>query len=116
MPMPLFLLFLLCNPSFFAEDFEGKRRENVDFALHSGAERTPVDARRRRGRVLRVRIVLYSGSIEGLSERDIRKIKHHTPAPNLRCSPSNFQAATAKRTSADARRRRGRVLRVNIVV
>ena len=73
MPMPLFLLFLLCNPSFFAEDFEGKRRENVGFALHSGAERTPVDARRRRGRVPRVRIVLYSGSIEGFSERDIRK-------------------------------------------
>ena len=32
----------------FAEDFEGKRRENVDFALpisSSGAERTPVDRR-----------------------------------------------------------------------
>ena len=31
--------------------------------------------RRRRGRILRVRIVLYSGPIEGLCERNLRKSK-----------------------------------------
>ena len=64
--MPLFLLFLRSYPPFFsaiAEDFEKTGPEDVvDRAFQfpsSDAERTSVDARRRRGRALRVRIVLY---------------------------------------------------------
>ena len=76
--MPFFLLLLRSNPPFcrsIAEDFEENRPEDVvDYAFqfpNNDAERTSVDARRRRGRVLRVRIVLHSRSIEGFSERDL---------------------------------------------
>ena len=82
MPMCLSLLLLCSNPTFcpaFAEDIEGKRfADVVDFAFvfpNIGAERTSADACYRRGRVLRVRILLYSGSIEGLCERDVRNIE-----------------------------------------
>jgi hypothetical protein len=46
-----------------------------------GAERTPVGARYRRGHVLRVRILLYSVSIKGLSEREVRKSKQENSTP-----------------------------------
>jgi hypothetical protein len=63
------------------------------------AERTPVSARRRRRRVLRVRAVLYSGQIEGFSERNLRKSKLeklYAKRRNLRYLSSNFRAATLK--------------------
>ena len=57
----------------------------------------PVDARRRRSRVLRVRIVLYSGSVEGFGERDLRESKQgKTIRQRRRHLPSNFQTATFK--------------------
>ena len=93
---------------------------SIDFAFqfpNSDVERTSVDARRRRSRVLRVRIVLYSGSIEGLCERDIRKSKreNYTPTSNW-IFTFQFPNSDVERTSVDARRRRSRVLRVRIVV
>ena len=63
------------------------------------AERTSVDARCRRGRVLRVRIVLYSKSIQGLYERDVRKSKIeklYAKPSNPRYIPSNFRTATPR--------------------
>ena len=83
------------------------------------AKRTSVDARCRRGRVLRVRIVLYSKSIQGLYERDVRKSKIeklYAKPSNLRVHTFQFPNGDAERTSVDARCRRGRVLRVRIVL
>jgi hypothetical protein len=79
------------------------------------AERTSAEARCSRGRVLRVRIVLYSGSIEGESERDVRNpsAKNYTPSRRL---PFQFPNIGAERTSVGARCRHGRVLRVRIVL
>src|SRR5438477_560698 len=84
------------------------------------ANRTSINARRRRGSVLRVRIVLYSKPIQGLYERDVRKSK----IEKLYAKPSNprvhtffqFPNGDAKRTSINARCRRGSVLRVRIVL
>ena len=76
-----------------------------------GAERTPVGARCRRGRVLRVRIVLYSGSVEGLCERDIRKSSKETIRQHRQLT-FQFPNSGVERTLVDARRRHRRVLRV----
>ena len=127
MPVPLFLLLLRSSPSFcraFAEDFEGKWREDVvNFAIqfpNGGVERTSIDARCRcrRGRVLRVRILLYSGSIEGLYERDIRKIKQEKLYAKADSTTFTFQFRSrgVERTSINARRRRSRGLRAHIMV
>jgi hypothetical protein len=62
----------------------------------SDAERTPVGARCCHSRVLRVRIMLYSGSFEGLYEHDVRKSKLEKLYAKVDCSPSNFRAATPK--------------------
>jgi hypothetical protein len=83
---------------------------------NSDAERTSADARCRRGRVICVRIVLYSGSIEGLSERDIRKIKARKTIRQVERLPSNFRTATQKERLSMPRRHRGHVLQVCIVV
>src|SRR5438477_151533 len=84
------------------------------------ANRTSINARCRRGSVLRVRIVLYSKPIQGLYERDVRKLK----IEKLYAKPSTPRAHTffqfpngdAKRTSINARCCRGSVLRVRIVL
>ena len=96
-------------------------RVHTFFQFPNGdAKRTSINARCRRGSVLRVRIVLYSKSIEGLYERDVRKSK----IEKLYAKPSNprvhtffqFPNGDAERTSVDARCRRGSVLRVRIVL
>jgi hypothetical protein len=56
------------------KNYTPRRRLPFQFP-NIGAERTPVGARCRRGHVLRARILLYSGSIEGLYERDVQKSK-----------------------------------------
>ena len=98
-----------------------RRTRGATFQFPNGdAERTSINARCRRGRVLRVRIVLYSKSIQGLYERDVRKSK----IEKLYAKPSNprvhtffqFPNGDAERTSVDARCRRGSVLRVRIVL
>ena len=73
-------------------------RVHTFFQFPNGdAKRTSINARCRRGSVLRVRIVLYSKSIEGLYERDVRKSK----IEKLYAKPSNprvpnFRTATPR--------------------
>jgi hypothetical protein len=83
---------------------------------NSDAERTSADARCRRGRVLCVRIVLYSGSIEGLCERDIRKSKLEKLYAKSNAYFPIFRTATPKERLSMPRRHRGHVLQVRIVV
>ena len=100
--MCLSLLLLRSSPSFspHLSKENGPRKTSIlpynSFVFpNSDAERTPVGARYRRGRVLRVRIVLYSGSVEGLCERDIRNLARKLFA-NIASLPSNFQTAALK--------------------
>ena len=74
-------------------------RVHTFFQFPNGdAERTSIDARCRRGRVLQVRIVLYSGSIEGLYKRDIRNQSEETLRQRRICEIylPIFQAAAFK--------------------
>src|SRR3982074_603448 len=66
---------------------------------NADAERTSVDAGCRHSRVLRVRILLYIGSIEGLCERDVRNSKQEKQEKlyaKVDHIPSNFRTATPK--------------------
>src|ERR1700716_3899913 len=66
---------------------------------NADAERTSVGARCRRGRVLRVRILLYIGSIEGLYERNARKSKQEKQGKlyaTVEPIPSNFRTPTPR--------------------
>src|SRR5438477_9584 len=84
------------------------------------ANRTSINARCRRGSVLRVRIVLYSKPIQGLYERDVRKSK----IEKLYAKPSKMGIDTfreipngeADRTSVDASCRHSGVLRDRAVL
>ena len=52
--------------------------------------------RRHRGHVLRVRIVVYSGPIEGLCERDLRKSKQGKLYAKVDDLSSDFETATLR--------------------
>src|SRR5207245_4062763 len=92
-----------------------RRTPRVHTFFQFPTKRTSINARCRRGSVLRVRIVLYSKPIQGLYERDVRKSK----IEKLYVKPSTprvhtffqFPNGDAKRTAIIARCRHSRVLR-----